>query len=65
MRNEKPQLFKKVIPLNGDVCLPNLGLTDLQRELLINEVNIVFHFAAILRLEAKLKDAIEMNTVKY
>jgi len=62
LRNEKPQLFKKVVPVNGDVCLPHLGLTDQQREMLINEVNVVFHFAAILRLEAKLKDAIEMNT---
>ncbi|KAG5323035.1 FACR1 reductase, partial [Acromyrmex heyeri] len=62
IRNEKPYLFKKVIPMCGDVCLPNLGLTDQQRELLINEVHVVFHFAATLRLEAKLKDAIEMNT---
>ncbi|XP_036149633.1 putative fatty acyl-CoA reductase CG5065 [Monomorium pharaonis] len=62
LRNEKPQLFKKLIPLNGDVCLPDLGLTDQQRECLINEVHVVFHFAATLRLEAKLKDAIEMNT---
>ncbi|XP_018051262.1 PREDICTED: putative fatty acyl-CoA reductase CG5065 [Atta colombica] len=62
IRNEKPYLFKKVIPISGDVCLPNLGLTNQQCELLINEVHIVFHFAATLRLEAKLKDAIEMNT---
>lgn len=62
MRNEKPQLFKKVIAMNGDVCSFNLGITDQQRELLINEVHVVFHFAATLRLEAKLKDAIEMNT---
>ncbi|XP_011873914.1 PREDICTED: putative fatty acyl-CoA reductase CG5065 isoform X1 [Vollenhovia emeryi] len=62
LRNEKPNLFKKVIPLNGDICLPDLGLIDQQRELLINEVNVVFHFAATLRLESKLKDAIEMNT---
>ncbi|KYN02613.1 PREDICTED: putative fatty acyl-CoA reductase CG5065 [Cyphomyrmex costatus] len=62
MQNEKSHLLKKVIPLNGDVCLPNLGLTNRHRELLINEVHIVFHFAATLRLEAKLKDAIEMNT---
>lgn len=63
MRNEKPQLLKKVIPMNGDVCLSDLGITDQQRELLINEVHVVFHFAATLRLEAKLKDAIEMNTI--
>jgi len=65
MQNEKPELFKKVIPMNGDVCLPNLGLTDRQRELLINEVHVVFHFAATVRLDMKLKDAIEMNTVRY
>ncbi|KAL6258578.1 hypothetical protein P5V15_010532 [Pogonomyrmex californicus] len=61
IRNEKPQLFKKVIPLNGDILSPNLGLFDEQRELLANEVNIVFHSAATLRLEAKLKDAVDMN----
>lgn len=61
LRNEKPQQFKKVIPINGDVCLPNLGLTDKQR-MLLTKVHVVFHFAATLRLEAKLKDAIEMNT---
>ncbi|XP_011635035.1 putative fatty acyl-CoA reductase CG5065 isoform X2 [Pogonomyrmex barbatus] len=61
IRNEKPQLFKKVIPLNGDILSPNLGLFDEQCELLANEVNIVFHSAATLRLEAKLKDAVDMN----
>ncbi|XP_011864992.1 PREDICTED: putative fatty acyl-CoA reductase CG5065 isoform X2 [Vollenhovia emeryi] len=62
LRNEKPNLFKKVILLTGDICLPDLGLIDQQRELLINEVNVVFNFAATLRMNSKLKDAIEMNT---
>ncbi|KAL0125701.1 hypothetical protein PUN28_004638 [Cardiocondyla obscurior] len=62
VQNEKPQVLKKVIPLNGDVCSRDLGLSNRHRELLINEVQVVFHFAATLRLEAKLKDAIEMNT---
>lgn len=43
----------------------NLGLTDEEREKLINEVHIVFHLAATLRMEAKLKDSLEMNTVRY
>ncbi|XP_011266457.2 putative fatty acyl-CoA reductase CG5065 isoform X1 [Camponotus floridanus] len=63
IRTEKPQVLKKVIPLNGDICSDNLGFTDEQRELLINEVNLVFHCAATLRLEAKLKDAVEMNMI--
>lgn len=57
-------MFKKVIPLNGDILSDNLGLTEEQRECLINEVHVTFHCAASLRLEAKLKDAIEMNTVR-
>lgn len=65
MRNEKPQFLKKVIALNGDICSPNLGLTDQQRELLIKKTHVVFHFAATVRFNAKLKDAIEMNTVRY
>ncbi|XP_070153483.1 putative fatty acyl-CoA reductase CG5065 [Polyergus mexicanus] len=63
IRTEKPQILKKVIPFNGDICSDNLGLTDEQCEHLINEVNVVFHCAATLRLEAKLKDAVEMNLI--
>ncbi|KAL6420856.1 hypothetical protein ACFW04_014381 [Cataglyphis niger] len=63
IQTEKPQVLKKVIPFNGDICLDNLGLTDEQREHLINEVNVVFHCAATLRLEAKLKDAVEINLI--
>ncbi|XP_025265588.1 putative fatty acyl-CoA reductase CG5065 isoform X3 [Camponotus floridanus] len=61
IRTEKPQVLKKVIPFNGDICSNNLGLTDKEREQLINEVNIIFHCAACLQMNAKLKDAVEMN----
>ena len=63
IRKLKPSVMKKLIPLQGDVTMDNLGLSDDQRARLLEEVNVVFHCAATLRLEAKLKDAIEMNTV--
>nr|XP_034192859.1 putative fatty acyl-CoA reductase CG5065 [Osmia lignaria] len=63
IRKQKPEMMKKVIPLNGDVTTDNLGLANEQLKMLINEVDIVFHCAATLRLESKLKEAIEMNTV--
>nr|XP_033320820.1 putative fatty acyl-CoA reductase CG5065 [Megalopta genalis] len=63
IRNQKPQTMKKVIALNGDVSLDHLGLTEAQLETLMDEVDVVFHCAATLRLEAKLPDAIEMNTI--
>lgn len=65
VRKLKPAVFKKVVPMQGDVTIDKLGLSDEQRETLAKEVSVVFHFAATLRLEAKLKDAIEMNTVRF
>ncbi|XP_076303169.1 putative fatty acyl-CoA reductase CG5065 isoform X2 [Lasioglossum baleicum] len=63
IRKQKSQVMKKVVPLVGDVSLDQLGLTDAQLGMLAEETDIVFHCAATLRLEAKLKDAIEMNTI--
>ncbi|XP_032665258.1 putative fatty acyl-CoA reductase CG5065 isoform X2 [Odontomachus brunneus] len=60
---EKSHMLKKVKPLEGDISLHNLGLTDNQRGTLINEVHIVFHFAAILQMQAKLKDSVELNMI--
>jgi len=65
IRTEKLQVLKKVIPFNGDICSDNLDLTDKEREQLINKVNIVFHCSASLKMNAKLKDAVEMNMVRY
>lgn len=65
IRQEKDHIIKKVVALDGDITMHNLGLTDEQREKLINEVHIVFHLAATLRMEANLKDSLEMNTVGY
>ncbi|XP_055643394.1 putative fatty acyl-CoA reductase CG5065 isoform X2 [Toxorhynchites rutilus septentrionalis] len=63
IKNEKPDVFKKLIPIQGDVTQDGLGIAieDLKR--LREETEVVFHCAATLKLEAKLKDAIEMNTV--
>ncbi|XP_034933679.1 putative fatty acyl-CoA reductase CG5065 [Chelonus insularis] len=61
IRKEKAHVLKKLIALPGDISSKNFGLTEAHQNLLINEVEIIFHCAATLRLEAKLKDAIEMN----
>ncbi|KAK1116985.1 hypothetical protein K0M31_017034 [Melipona bicolor] len=63
IRKQKSEIMKKVKALSGDVGMKNLGLTDEQLDILINETDIVFHCAATLRLESKLKDAIDMNTI--
>lgn len=62
LRKSQPDAVKKIVPLCGDVNTEGLGLTTTDVDLLINNVNVVFHMAATLKLEAKLKDALEQNT---
>jgi fatty acyl-CoA reductase len=61
LRQEKPDTLNKVVPVHGDITLEELGLTPEAKAKLQDEVSVVFHCAATLRLEAKLKDATEMN----
>ncbi|CAH0716054.1 unnamed protein product, partial [Brenthis ino] len=62
LKNEKPESFAKIIPLQGDVLFNNFGLSDREIENISKEVSVLFHFAATLRLEAPLKDNVNMNT---
>ncbi|KAI4461604.1 male sterility protein 2-related [Holotrichia oblita] len=58
---ENPTIMEKIIPITGDISEENLGISEKDRLQLINDVSIVFHLAATLRLEANLKDAVQCN----
>ncbi|XP_055704509.1 putative fatty acyl-CoA reductase CG5065 isoform X2 [Phlebotomus papatasi] len=62
IREEKPEVLKKLVPVQGDVTFDGLGLSGETLDRVLKSTSIVFHMAATLRLEAKLKDAIDMNT---
>ncbi|KAJ9594708.1 hypothetical protein L9F63_013982, partial [Diploptera punctata] len=62
LRKECPNALKKLVPLNGDITLDDLGLSPQNKKKVLEEVSVVFHCAATLKLEATLKDAVEMNT---
>lgn len=57
-----PKSIEKIIPISGELVTNGLGISEEDRKILINEVNVVFHMAATLKLEGTLKDAINMNT---
>jgi fatty acyl-CoA reductase len=61
LRKEKPDALQKVMIIQGDVLLEEMGLTPESKARLQEEISVVFHCAATLRLEAKLKDSVEMN----
>lgn len=53
--------FKKLVAVAGDVGEDDLGLSQQDRQTLINNVHIVFHSAATLDFEAGLKPTVKIN----
>ena len=58
---DRPELFKKITPVYGDITSVRLGLSDEEYERVVATTNIVYHMAASLKLEATLKPNVEMN----
>jgi len=46
---------KKIISLDGDIIKPELGLSKTERQLIIDNVSVVFHCAACVKFNAPLK----------
>ncbi|KAI5640427.1 male sterility protein domain-containing protein [Phthorimaea operculella] len=62
LREMNPRAFDKLRLIPGDILEPALGISDEDRRLLQKKCNIVFHSAACVRFDQKLKDAVAMNT---
>ncbi|KAF6209173.1 hypothetical protein GE061_014918 [Apolygus lucorum] len=58
---KNPNALKKVVAIDGDLTRPGLGMMSVCRDELIENVELVFHLGASLRLEADLRDAVEAN----
>lgn len=55
-------ILKKVVAISGDVIEPDLGLSKSDRQMLAEEVQIVYHLAATIRFDDPLKKAVLLNT---
>jgi fatty acyl-CoA reductase len=53
--NEEDLVKQKVIAIDGDITIPGLGLSEPDRQLLINHTNVVFHCAASVKFDDPLK----------
>ncbi|XP_017148619.1 putative fatty acyl-CoA reductase CG8306 [Drosophila miranda] len=51
----------KIVPIEGDVGLDNLGISPKDRQTLIDNVNVVFHSAATLDFFQSLKETTNIN----
>lgn len=59
--SEKPEVLEKIVPVFGDIVLPNFGLSPEHLSKVLNEAQIFLHGAASLKLEATLKQNVTMN----
>ncbi|KAK3603214.1 hypothetical protein CHS0354_036144 [Potamilus streckersoni] len=63
VRQDDPDFNKKLIPVNGDMMSPALGISEEDKQLLQNEIHIVFHSAATIRFDEPLRLALELNVL--
>ncbi|XP_025986100.1 fatty acyl-CoA reductase wat isoform X1 [Solenopsis invicta] len=61
LRDELPKFRHQIVAIAGDCSQPNLGMSAQDRATLIREVSIVFHVAATVRFDEKLKLAVPIN----
>lgn len=61
LKNRHPDIFKKLIPIAGDVAELKMGISEKDVERMRN-VSLIFHSAASVRFDDSLKYAVFMNT---
>lgn len=62
--NEKNiDLKERVIPIQGDITHKGLGISDKDRQTLIDNVNIIMHSAATVKFNEPIRIAMEMNVI--
>jgi len=58
VRRSQPTAFRKLIPVCGDISEEGLGLSDVDRRTLINNVSIIIHGAASVSFVNSLRDSV-------
>lgn len=63
IRAKNPEYLKKIVALEGDTTMENLGLSNEDIEKFYENVNVIFHLAASIRMDESIKVAIKNNTM--
>ncbi|VVD01911.1 unnamed protein product [Leptidea sinapis] len=61
LRGGVEPLLAKLAIVSGDVSEPDLGLSDADRQMLVDEVDIIVHAAATVRFDEEMKKAVLLN----
>ncbi|GMT06393.1 hypothetical protein PENTCL1PPCAC_28567, partial [Pristionchus entomophagus] len=61
IRRDCPERLSKVVAVEGDISLPDLGISSDDLKSVLEETSMVFHCAATVRFNEPLKTAVELN----
>ncbi|XP_034827897.1 putative fatty acyl-CoA reductase CG5065 [Maniola hyperantus] len=61
LRGGTAPLLEKMQIIDGDMSAPDLAISDTNRQLIIEEVDMVIHAAATIRFDEELKKAVLLN----
>lgn len=61
LKKSSPKFLDRVQIMAGDCAQPNLGLSETDLNTIRNDVNVIFHCAATVRFDQKLKSATNIN----
>lgn len=61
LKREQPKFVNKIELITGDCTLPDLGLDPKDRLKIINSVNCIFHCAATVRFDEKIRNSTYIN----
>ncbi|XP_076178777.1 fatty acyl-CoA reductase wat [Ptiloglossa arizonensis] len=61
LKEKQPKFRHQVVAIAGDCSLPGLGISASDRALITRDVSIVFHVAATVRFDEKMKLAVPIN----
>jgi alcohol-forming fatty acyl-CoA reductase len=61
LRKERPNELNKIIPIHGDITSEELGISEADQTLLSRTVSVVFHSAATVKFDEKLKLSVTIN----
>lgn len=61
IKKHNPSVLDHVIPIEGDITQPELGISNIDQQTLFNNVSIVFHSAATVKFDEQLKLSVTIN----
>lgn len=61
LETNSADIFNKLIPVSGDIGQENLGLSPQDRQMLVDNINVVIHSAATLDFQENLRPTVKIN----